>query len=176
MIKINQSISLEAIKQSDQVDLYALMSRIYPPSYKHLWAHEDCSFYLNTFYNLENLKTELKDLDSEYYFIFYNKNLSGILRLEHNKLLFNKKTTYLNRIYLGEEAQGKGIAKLICDWSETQAKNNQSKSIWLKAMDTQEQALKFYKKQGYIKVDTSRLDFSLLKKDLRGMIVFEKLL
>jgi GNAT superfamily N-acetyltransferase len=177
MININNHLSLKTITASDQKDLYALMRRIYPPAYQHLWDHGDCSFYLNKFYSPENLELELQEPDSEYYFILYNDNRSGVLRLQHNTSFTHKSIdTYLNRIYLGEEAQGKGLAKLICDWSEGRAKENFSKSIWLKAMDTQRQALKFYKKQGYKFVGKTSLDFSLLKIDLRGMVILQKTL
>ena len=49
------------------------------------------------------------------------------------------------------------------------ARANQSKSIWLEAMDTQFQALQFYKQCGFKIVDSYALDFDLILGQFNGM-------
>ena len=86
------------------------------------------------------------------------------------------KSTYLNRIYLGEEAQGKGVAQQLFNWTENCAKQNGCNLIWLKVMDTQKQALRFYEKQGYKLGEPTNLDFELIHPNLRGMYTMYKLI
>ena len=172
MISISDKLELQEIKIEDQPKLMSLLELIYPPVYKHLWVNEDCSFYLNKFYSIENLKLELSDPNAEYYFVFYDSNLVGIFRFIYNKSFndFQKiKSTYLNRIYLGKNAQGKGVAQQLFHWLETKVKQKGNAMIWLKAMDTQKQALRFYEKQDYKYGNTTSLDFELLHSNLRGM-------
>ena len=179
MISISDFVHLQPITINDHLELVSLMKRIYPSAYKQMWKNEDCSFYFEHFYNLDNLRKELEETESEYYFIYYNANLVGILRVHYDKPMKTKpglSGCYLNRIYLGEEAQGKGIAKELMTWVEQKARLRGNKVIWLEAMDTQDQALKFYKKHGFKKSHKAYLDFAPLRDAYRGMEVFYKLL
>jgi len=179
MISISKNIKIQDIKIEDQPKLMTLLERIYQPAYKHLWINEDCSFYLNRFYSNENLELELSDPNAEYYFINYNSKLVGIFRFIYNtafKDFPKKEATYLNRIYLGEEAQGKGVAQQLLNWTENRVKLKGNTTIWLKAMDSQKQALRFYEKQGYNYGTNAHLDFELIHPNLRGMYSMYKLL
>ena len=100
-----------------------------------------------------------------------------MLRVHFNKPLTTKSEMsgcYLHRIYLGEEAQGKGIANELMNWVEQKAKLKGNDLIWLEAMDTQEQALRFYKKQGFMNSHKAYLDFEPLLDHYRGMDVLYK--
>ena len=179
MISIAKDITLQHITIEDQPQLIKLLESIYPPAYKHLWIDEDCSFYLDKFYSPENLKIELSDSNAAYYFVHYKSNLAGIFRFIHHKSYSdfpNKKATYLNRIYLAEDAQGKGVAQHLFNWLEIIVKENENDLIWLKAMDSQNQALRFYEKQGYRYGSKTQLDFELMHSELRGMHTMYKVL
>ncbi|WP_299254306.1 GNAT family N-acetyltransferase [uncultured Lacinutrix sp.] len=175
MTNLNENIQLETVTISSHLNLVELVQRIYPPAYKHLWKNEDCSFYVDTFYNIANLKLELSNKNAEYYFIIYKNKPVGICRIQFNEPLNNLKNgTYIHRMYLGVEAQGKGVAKTIFNWIETRAKEKNSTFLWLKAMDTQEQAIKFYTKNHFKITGKTSLDFDLLHKPLRGMLIMSK--
>jgi len=177
MTSITEDIQLRDVTYNDQPKLMELVTRVYTPVYKHLWKNEDSNWYLNRFYNKENLAKELDDVSSEYYFVIYKSRDVGILRIDYNRPLLGYKkesNVYLHRIYLGSEAHGKGVGKALFDWVEQRAKNMGKDSIWLKSMDTQQQALRFYTKQGYENIGTTHLDFEVINKDLNGMFVFWK--
>ena len=177
MISISEDISLQAIKLEDQSKLKALMHRIYPPFYKHLWVNENCNWYMNFCYSTTNLEKELSETNAEYYFVYYKKELNGILRFKYNSPFhynFPKNTAYLHRIYLGKESHGKGVAKTLSDWVDTKAKEHKQSGIWLEAMDTQQQALKFYEKYDYAIKDTRILEFDRIHEKYRGMIILYK--
>ena len=177
MISISEDIQLQDVKIEDQETLISLLSRIYPPAYKHLWIDDDCSFYLNKFYSIKNLELELSEADAKYYFVFYQAKLAGILRFVYNSVfeaIPQKKSTYLNRIYLGEEAQGQGVAHQLFNWMENKVKEQGNTLIWLKAMDSQQQALRFYEKEGYLNGKQTQLNFDLLRPELRGMKILYK--
>jgi ribosomal protein S18 acetylase RimI-like enzyme len=177
VINVSDTIQLKNITLDDHEVLLQLMQEIYPPAYKHLWMYEDCSWYLNQSFNKSILKKELTAKDSEYYFVIYNSTRVGIIRLEHNKPLnelSEKSASHIHRIYLSTETQGKGIAKQLFNWAEKRAAKNGSEIMWLKAMDTQTQALRFYKKQNFVIINNYRLDFELMHKHLRGMVIMTK--
>ena len=170
-IKISDTINLIMITLNDSDTLLKLMHTIYIPPYKHLWQDGGLWYVQNTF-NSVVLKEELSKKNAAYYFVEYQNKRIGILRLIHNvplKDFENKKVTKLHRIYLDPKIHGKGIGKLLMDWSSQEAIKNNSQLIWLEAMDTQEQALKFYKKLGYQIPGDFKLEFDLLYEHLRGL-------
>ena len=177
MISVSKTIQLQEIILEDVSELNELMASIYPPSYKHLWKQEDCSWYLNKCYGLTNLKKELEDKEARYFFVIHNSKKIGILRFifnQHLKAYPNKSITYLHRIYLAQEAQSQGVAQKLFKWFEKQAMKKNNFHIWLEVMDTQEQALKFYKKQGFIQISSRQLDFIRIHEHLRGMNILQK--
>lgn len=179
MIQVTDSIRLKPISIEEHSILFQLIEHIYPPAYRYLWINEDCSFYFNKFYSIDNLKKELAEIKSEYYFVYHDVNLVGILRIHFDKALKTipeKSGCYLNRIYLSEEVQGKGIANELFKWVEQEALKKGNELIWLEAMDSKAQAIKFYLKQGLIKSHKAYLDFEPLHKHLRGMDVLYKLI
>ncbi|GAA3630327.1 GNAT family N-acetyltransferase [Flavivirga jejuensis] len=177
MISISKTLLLQSIKFENHSVLVELMDRIYPPPYKHLWKHEDCSWYLNKSYGINNFKEELKNTDASYFFVIYNSKIVGILRLvvdQELKEFPNQLTTYLHRVYLSDEVQGKGVGKQLFNWVEKIARQNNNTHIWLEAMDTQQQALAFYTKQGYKEINNMSLEFDRIHKHLRGMLLMSK--
>jgi len=174
---LSEHISLDEIALTELKKLVSLIKRIYPPAYKHLWKNEDCNWYINKFYSEAAFKKDIEEQNTDYCFIKYDSKIVGIVRVVYHKTFPDKKdksSAYINRIYLAKEAQGKGIANTIFNWIEKRAKQHNNKILWLKVMDTQEQALKFYKKQNFSISSTTGLDFELLHKPLRGMYVMYK--
>jgi GNAT superfamily N-acetyltransferase len=177
-IKISDTISLIAITLNDPDILLKLMHTIYIPPYKHLWQDGGLWYVQNTF-NSVVLKEELSEKNSAYFFVEYQNKRIGILRFLHNvplKDYENKKATKVHRLYLDPMVHGKGIGKLLMDWSTHEAIKNNSQLLWLEAMDTQEQALKFYKKLGYQTAGDFKLQYELMHKHLRGMYRMFKIL
>jgi len=170
-LKISNSIRLITITENDTALLINLMHTIYVPPYKHLWQDGGKWYVKNTF-NSDVLKKELTDHNAGYYFVEYKHEKIGILRIIHNialKDILNRKATKLHRIYLDPKVHGKGIGKILMDWSTQEAIKNNSELLWLEVMDTQEQALKFYKNLGYQISSDFKLEFELMHKHLRGM-------
>ena len=179
MIHISENIQLQSITLEDYATLRNLIKTIYPPAYKHLWKHEDCSYYINRFFSKGNFQKELKEVDTAYYFVHYNSDLVGVFRIKYNCAFADKpekSSSYIHRIYLAKSAQRKGVAGLLFNWAETQCKQKGNDLVWLKAMGTQTQALRFYEKQGYVFSSKTSLDFDLIHKHLRGMDVLYKTL
>ncbi|QCE43375.1 GNAT family N-acetyltransferase [Psychroserpens sp. NJDZ02] len=159
-------LNVTPITLADHEVLLQLMQRIYPPAYQQLWKNKDCNWYIHSQYSLNNLTQELNVKTAAYYFIKYDNKTIGILRLVHDKA---EASTKLHRLYLDQEYQGLGLGKQLMQVSENHAKAQQSTVIWLEAMDTQVQALHFYKKAGFKIIDSYPLHFELIREQFKGM-------
>ncbi|MEH6679856.1 MAG: GNAT family N-acetyltransferase [Sediminicola sp.] len=156
--------------------LIALTKQIYPPSYGHLWKDKGEN-YLNQNYNYGNLNKELSEAHSHYYFIEHRSVIAGILRLQHNRPPYDLpklQATKLHRLYLAPYLQGKGIGQALMDWTVGQSLENKSSVLWLEAMDTQAQALKFYQKNGFTISGRFNLELDFIHGSLKGMFRMQK--
>ena len=175
-IKISAEISLSEIRLEDREILYELMSKIYPAAYAHLWKDKGKD-YLKNLYSKENLKLELKDQNAKYYFIKNQELHIGILRIIFNKPINTGAYgvgTKLNRIYIDPSVQGKGIGKKIIHWMETELQEIKTSYLWLEVMDTQENAIQFYKKLGFRIVESIKFKSDLMKEEFKGMYLMKK--
>jgi len=171
LLKLSDTISLIAITLTDADELLELMRAIYAPPYKHLWE-DDGHWYVEKTFSKASLEKEMAEPNASYYFVTHHKETIGVLRLIHDVTFIDfkgLKSTKLHRIYLDPTTHGKGIGKLLMDWSATEAVKNNSSLLWLEAMDTQEQALQFYKKLGYQISSDLSLTFELMQTNFRGM-------
>jgi len=83
----------------------------------------------------------------------------------------------LERIYIDTTAVNKGIGTYLINFVFDIAKSYQKKYIFLKAMDTATQAMKFYNKMGFTLLGSFRLSdstFHLMKEEYRGMHILKK--
>lgn len=175
MIQISDALVLEPISLEDQPALFELMQRIYPPAYSHFWKDQG-HWYLDAQYNTENLKKELQEKGSHYYFVrsclspdrnedSQDYKTIGIFKVIEN-CVYPEQPDRLgfktHRIYLDAEVHGKGIGKQLMRYAEKRAKDTKHTLLWLDAMDQHPQAMSFYKKLGYTKGSVQELDFELL--------------
>jgi ribosomal protein S18 acetylase RimI-like enzyme len=171
MIQITAEVALKALLLGNQEELYALMQRIYVPVYEHLWSDKG-QWYIDQQYSFENLKKELENPHALYYFVIYQSTTIGILRIIENEPLIDfkdRKASKLHRIYLDTDFQGKGIGRILIDWTQNRQRQPSDSILWLEAMDSQQAAIDFYEKLGFQKSSSFRLDFTQMHSDLRGL-------
>ncbi|WP_276166685.1 GNAT family N-acetyltransferase [Zobellia alginiliquefaciens] len=171
MHKLTVDLYLKPITIGEYQQLYDLMCTIYPPAYSHLWPDKGAS-YINSLYAKENLEKELGQPNSEYFFITYKNEKAGILKVLLNESLPPDHTvngTKLQRIYLDQSLQGKGIGKALILWVEREYRTTEKSTLWLEVMDTQDQALRFYEKLGFKKVNSFSFDSDFMHEAMRGM-------
>lgn len=173
---ITDILYLSTIKEDDLKQLKELMKGIYTPVYKHLWP-DGGTRYLNSIYNPDNFKEELSNPNSRYYFVCFESETIGILKVLLNEPLKgyeSKNAVKLQRIYLDPSVQGKGIGKILIQWVETTFCDKEGTAFWLEAMDTQKAALSFYKKMGFEVVYHFKFDSGFMIEEYRGMYTMVK--
>ena len=170
-ITFSNGIQLQTIGMRDQEELYALMMRIYPPAYQDYWK-DNGQWYVNDLYTVDNVKKELAEKNSLYYFVVFEENIIGIFRIVYHLDPYNQKDkdyVKLHRLYLDQTIQNRGIGKQLMIWLINKVTSEGYSKLWLDAMEMQPQALHFYKKQGFVITDKVSLNFPLLIDEYRGM-------
>lgn len=171
IVTVDESIKLIRLSKTDHLQVRELMTIVYPPPYLHIWK-DDASWYLEMVYNQTNYEKEIDESDTFYYFINFQNKPVGVLRVCYNTPLIDfpdKKAAKLHRIYIDQSVQGQGIGKTLVQWVEKQCRSRGEEILWLEAMDTQEQALKFYQKNGFEICGSMKLDFEIMLPKYWGM-------
>lgn len=176
-------IKIEKATLSDAEILSNLAKAIYQENYLHLWLPGGADWYMNQYaYSIHQIEKELADPNNAYYLLQDNQEPVGYLKL----VLCSNLNGYdpdnaleIERIYLLENRKGKGLGKKMMQLAMDAALALNKKVIFLKAMDSSQEAIAFYQHQGYSICDTFSLpmpSFALMKESYRGMLILSRLL
>ena len=172
MINVDENIQLQPVTIENSNILYTLMSDVYTQAYDYFWEDKG-EWYINAQYSNKNVKKELAEENTEYYFVVFKGKRVGNFRIIWDYELPNYdkklKCVKLHRVYLHSSTQGKGIGKKLLQWLEKEAIKKQYELIWLDAMDKKTQAFSFYRNLGYHYYSHCFLSFNLLFDEYRKM-------
>lgn len=135
----------------------------------------DFQEYIKNAFSLSTLNDELSNLDSHFFFVYENQKLIGYFKLNEfnaQSELKEKEGIELQRIYVINEYQGRNLGAQILLKIMEIANQKKKKYIWLGVWERNLDAIRFYKKYGFIKFDThpyyigsdKQTDWLMLKK------------
>jgi GNAT superfamily N-acetyltransferase len=96
-------------------------------------------------YSENELQNHFENPNYHYYLLSDDENFLGIMGFENH---YQKDTTKLHRIYLLEEAKGKGVGKFAINFLKNKAKESGDLRIIL-AVNKQNSSYHFYTSQGF---------------------------
>jgi ribosomal protein S18 acetylase RimI-like enzyme len=108
--------------------------------------------YIEAKFSLENLSRELKQTNSEFYFIEHKSEKMGFLKLNIGSSQTEpmpENTLEIERIYVIEKHQGKKIGKSLLEFSIQYAKMKSVDFIWLGVWEHNQKAIEFYKRNQF---------------------------
>ena len=161
----------------DLLELRGIGIESYIPHYANLWKPHGLEWYLDRCFSVEFLQNELTDENVEYYIISVGEQNIGILKLVLRKSLPDsdiENALYLEKIYFVKEWTGKGVGRKLINFALERAAQLERECIWLVAMETSDKPIQAYKKAGFTIHSHGRLDFELMKKEYRGIVVMKK--
>lgn len=171
LIIITQNIHLQSITKNDCIELFELMTDVYPKSYDYFW-NDGGEWYLHFIYDEAKVLKELAEENTFYFFVLFNNEKIGVLRIQHGEIfptLADKKATKLHRIYLHPKVHGMGVGQALMNWTIEETRKQGNEILWLEAMDTKTDALRFYEKCGFEIINHVTLPYDGIFVDLRGM-------
>jgi GNAT superfamily N-acetyltransferase len=163
--------AIKQLQPQDAEALSALCLRIYPQFFLYLW-HEGGTWYQQEKYNASQLRSEIENPNSRYYFIFLDNEPVGYLKINLHATLPDFPSPNgleVERIYLLQEMQGKGLGRQLMSFAIEQAQNLQKDHVFLYMMDSSLASLKFYEAMGFVKFGRKVLAFPQMKEEFRGM-------
>jgi ribosomal protein S18 acetylase RimI-like enzyme len=173
-----EDITIKRVETKDASFLSEVALKAYADHYLHLW-YDGGAWYMDKYFSAEKLANEINNQNSCFFIAFFKDAPVGFLKININAPLISfqdKNAMELERIYLNKEAIGKGIGKRLVELTFKIAREHNKDLVWLKAMDTSDEPIAFYKKMGFEIKGTHLLKHPLMKEELRGMVVMMKVL
>ncbi|MCC9168715.1 GNAT family N-acetyltransferase [Pontibacter harenae] len=171
-----QDITITPCTSADIPQLIEVAVHSYNQHYTHLW-YDNGADYVKKCFTQHPLEQEFADSNAAFFFINLEEKPVGFLKLNIDKALDNYTAAdalELERIYIIQEASGKGIGSKAIDFTVQFAKDREKQVVWLKAMDSSDDAVRFYERNGFQKCGTFLLDKPLMKVEYRGMFVMKR--
>ena len=142
-------IRLKVVTLQDVKQLQKISMETFSDTFKDANDEANLKEYLKNAYNLEQLKSELSDHDSNFYFVYYKKELAGYLKLNVSNAQTEKhdiNALEIERIYIKPNFKRLGLGKYLLNYAIEKAKELQKTSAWLGVWEENINALNFYKK------------------------------
>ena len=169
------NVEIRKITLANLETLAAVATRAYFDHYKHLW-YDEGAWYAHKCFNIKQLKEEISDEKNLFFLAIFNKKPVGFLKLRpENQLAEQAGDGFeVERIYLTKEVTSRGVGRKLMEFAIEIAKQQHKDYMWLKAMDSSQNAIRFYESLGFEICGTSCLDFKQMKTEFLGMVEMRK--
>lgn len=147
---------IEKITESALIELQKISVKTFSDTYGTLNTASNMKMYLESMFNLRQLRSELKNVNSEFYFLVQSDEVTGYLKVNIGNAQTeqqSKNALEIERIYVKSEFKRKGFGKALIDKALEVAKNQRVENIWLGVWEKNTYAIAFYKKVGFMEFD-----------------------
>ena len=151
-----KGVDIKEVRISDINKLQEIGRLTFSETFSSGNSDENMMSYLAEGFSIEKLSAELNDVNSEFYFAWYNDEVIGYLKLNFGNSqteLKDSRALEIERIYVLKEYHGKNIGQLLYDKAIEIATQKHTEYVWLGVWEENPRAINFYKKNGFVEFD-----------------------
>jgi ribosomal protein S18 acetylase RimI-like enzyme len=170
-MSIQKEIVLEEVTSPRLAELQAISQTTFLQAFGADNDPDDLKAYMEEAFSLAQLKKELENPESLFFFALYKNKVIGYLKVNWGAAQTEYQLDHameLQRIYVLEDFHGKKIGQLLMDKALAIAKEQKLSNIWLGVWEENKKALHLYEKNGFEVVGTHQF---LLGDDLQTDLV-----
>lgn len=149
------TIHIKNCTHEDLCTLQEISYETFNETFKHQNSNENMTTYLEKAFNLKQLEEELSNNSSQFFFIYFNKEVAGYLKLNTNDAQtedIGDESLEIERIYIKTKFQKLGLGKYLLTKAIESAIEHNKKKVWLGVWDRNENAIGFYEKMGFVQI------------------------
>ncbi|ENH96917.1 Protease synthase and sporulation negative regulatory protein PAI 1 [Gracilibacillus halophilus YIM-C55.5] len=165
------------IKKCTYEDLHLLQEisvETFKDTFKEQNSPENMKEYLERAFHLKQLKKELSNHFSQFFFVYFQHEIAGYLKINMNDAQSEEmgdNSLEIERIYIKNSLQQHGLGKYLLNKAIEIAMEHNKTQIWLGVWEKNEGAIAFYKKMGFVQTgshsffmgDEEQVDFIMTK-------------
>jgi diamine N-acetyltransferase len=147
------TIRIAKCTPDDLLTLQQISYVTFDETFKEQNTPENMKGYLDKAFNLKQLEKELINTSSEFFFVYFNNELAGYLKLNINDAQsedMGNEALEVERIYIKRDFQKHGLGRYMLNKAVEIAKVHKKSKVWLGVWEKNENAIAFYKKMGFV--------------------------
>ncbi|MDP4098694.1 GNAT family N-acetyltransferase [Paenibacillus sp. P96] len=167
-------ITIKKCGHEDLQTLQEISIETFNDTFQDQNSPENMKAYLERAFSSKQLEADLTHRASEFFFIYYNEELAGYLKVNMNDAQsenMGDESLEVERVYIRNKFQKHGLGKYLLNKATEIALERNKKKIWLGVWEKNENALAFYKKMGFVQTgahsfymgDEEQIDFIMTK-------------
>lgn len=167
-------INIKKCTLEDSRELQEISHETFDETFKHQNSPENMNAYLERAFNLIQLKKELSNPSSQFFFVYFNNEVAGYLKVNTDNAQSEEigdESLEIERIYIRNKFQKHGLGKCLLNKAMEIAMECKKNKIWLGVWERNENAIAFYRKKGFIQTgahsfymgDEEQVDFIMTK-------------
>ncbi|PLT32048.1 GNAT family N-acetyltransferase [Bacillus sp. V5-8f] len=168
------TIHIKKCTLEDSHKLQEISYETFNDTFKDQNSPENMNAYLERAFNLKQLEKELSNISSQFFFVYFNDEVAGYLKVNTNDAQSEEmgdESLEIERIYIKNKFQKHGLGKYLLNRAMVIAMERNKKKIWLGVWEKNKNAIAFYKKMGFVQTgahsfymgDEEQMDFIMTK-------------
>ena len=110
--------------------------------------------YLSDAFDPARLEAELRNPDSDFFFLFKDGQLAGYLKINDGPAQTDRRDPQaleIERVYIRQSFQGMGLGKMLIEYALQIARQRGKPRAWLGVWEKNVHAIGFYERLGFVK-------------------------
>ena len=168
------TINIKKCTLEDSRKLQEISYETFNETFKHQNSPENMNAYLEKAFNLKQLEKELSNISSQFFFVYFDNEVAGYLKVNTNDAQSEEmgaESLEIERIYIKKKFQKHGLGKYLLNKAMEIAMERNKKKSWLGVWEKNENAIAFYIKMGFVQTgahsfymgDEEQIDFIMTK-------------
>lgn len=168
------TLNIKKCTLEDLRKLQEISYETFNETFKHQNSPENMNAYLERAFNLKQLERELSNIFSLFFFVYFNNEVAGYLKVNTNDAQSEEmgdESLEIERIYIRNKFQKHGLGKYLLNKAMEIAVERKKNKIWLGVWEKNENAIAFYIKNGFVQTgahyfymgDEEQVDFIMTK-------------
>lgn len=171
---IEMMINLRKCGLADVKELQLVSYETFQDTFSHQNSPENMKSYLNKAYTIEQLRNELSNEFSQFFFVLTDDKIAGYLKVNINEAQTEEmgdEALEIERIYIRTKFQKQGLGKYLLEKAMSIAVEFNKTKVWLGVWERNQNAIAFYKRMGFLQTgshafymgDEEQTDFIMMK-------------
>ena len=144
-------LNIRPTQKTELKILHSISVQTFKETFEDQNTEENMAIYLKNQLSQERINKEFENINTLFYFAYYNEVLVGYLKLNFNEAqteaVLNGEGYEIQRIYILRSYQKKRLGSQLLEQAIKIGRNKGYKLVWLGVWELNYKALKFYKKK-----------------------------
>ena len=164
-----ENLKVSDVTSNDIMQLQNIGRKTFFETFSESNTEENMSKYLEEGFSLENLRSQLGDPSSKFYFATLDGKVIGYLKVNRGESQTEMKDSAsieIERIYVLREYHGKKVGQVLYDKAMEVAMQQKVSYVWLGVWEQNPRAISFIKRTGLLSLTSTYSNWVMMSRSI----------